>query len=126
MPSVCVNLQDYFNDIHNHLIRINKSIESLRDTISTSVQVSLALATIEKSEITKTCWLGCNFCGVYNGNRNLGMNFEYMPELKFKYGYPLILVFIFLVAFLFIENLKNLAGYNLVIITNTHVLVKLF
>lgn len=96
MPSVCVNLQDYFNDIHNHLIRINKSIESLRDTISTSVQVSLALATIEKSEITKKLagWAAI-FAVCTTGTGIWGMNFEYMPELKFKYGYPLILVFIF-------------------------------
>jgi len=53
VPTVCMNLQDYFNDIHNHLIRINKSIENFRDGITTSVQVSLALATIEKSETTK-------------------------------------------------------------------------
>ncbi|MEY4343752.1 MAG: hypothetical protein RI970_445, partial [Pseudomonadota bacterium] len=53
VPTVCMNVQDYFNDIHNHLIRINKSIENFRDGITTSVQVSLALATIEKSETTK-------------------------------------------------------------------------
>ena len=40
VPTVCMNLQDYFNDIHNHLIRINKSIENFRDGITTSVQVS--------------------------------------------------------------------------------------
>ena len=108
VPSVCVNLQDYFNDIHNHLIRINKSIESLRDTISTSVQVSLALATIEKSEITKKLagWAAI-FAVCTTGTGIWGMNFEYMPELKFKYGYPLILVFIFLVAFFVYRKFKK-------------------
>ena len=108
VPSVSVNLQDYFNDIHNHLIRINKSVESLRDAISTSVQVSLALATIEKSEITKKLagWAAI-FAVCTTGTGIWGMNFEYMPELKFKYGYPLILLVIFLMAFLVYKKFKK-------------------
>jgi magnesium transporter len=108
VPSVSVNLQDYFNDIHNHLIRINKSVESLREAISTSVQVSLALATIEKSEITKKLagWAAI-FAVCTTGTGIWGMNFEYMPELKFKYGYPLILLVIFLMAFLVYKKFKK-------------------
>lgn len=108
VPSVCVNLQDYFNDIHNHLIRINKSIESLRETISTSVQVSLALATIEKSEVTKKLagWAAI-FAVCTTGTGIWGMNFKYMPELEFKYGYPLILLVIFLAAFLVYKKFKK-------------------
>ena len=108
VPAVCVQLQDYFNDVHNHLIRINKSIESLRETISTSVQVSLALATIEKSEVTKKLagWAAI-FAVCTTGTGIWGMNFEYMPELKFKYGYPLILVLIFLAAFLVYKKFKK-------------------
>jgi magnesium transporter len=76
VPTVCMNLQDYFNDIHNHLIRINKSIENFRDGITTSVQVSLALATIEKSETTKklAAWAAI-FGGMHNRCWNLGNEF---------------------------------------------------
>ena len=108
VPTMCNHLQDYFNDIHNHLIRINKSIESLRDTISTSIEVGLALATIEKSEITKKLAGWAAIFGVCTlGTGIWGMNFKYMPGLDFEYGFTLILFLIFFVAFLIYKKFKK-------------------
>ena len=63
-------------------------IESMRDTIGTAIQVNLAMVTIEESEVTKklAAWASifavCTaFAGIW------GMNFEAMPELKWRYGY---------------------------------------
>ena len=61
----------------------------MRDTIGTAIQVNLSMVTIEESETTKrlAAWAGIfavatAFAGIW------GMNFEHMPELKWKYGYP--------------------------------------
>ncbi|RZL85119.1 MAG: magnesium transporter, partial [Variovorax sp.] len=64
------------------------SIESMRDTISTAIHVNLSMVTIEDGEVTKrlASWAAifavCTaFAGIW------GMNFEVMPELKWRYGY---------------------------------------
>jgi magnesium transporter len=92
VPRVCENSRDYFRDIYDHLTRINASLDTLRETIGTAIQVNLSLATIEESEVTKrlAAWAGIfaaatAFAGIW------GMNFEHMPELKWAWGYPLSL-----------------------------------
>ena len=95
VPVVCAGAQHYFRDVGDHLIRINSSIDSIRDTIGTAIQVNLSMVTIEDTEVTKrlAAWASifavCTaFAGIW------GMNFEHMPELKWHYGYPVALLLI--------------------------------
>ena len=96
VPTICMGFQDYFRDVVDHLSRINALIDTMRETIGTAIQVNLAMATIEESEITKrlAAWAGIfamstSLAGIW------GMNFEGMPELKWRYGYPVALGTIF-------------------------------
>jgi magnesium transporter len=93
VPEVCEGSQVYFRDVVDHLDRINASIDGMRDTIGTAVQVNLSMVTIEESEVTKrlASWASifavCTaFAGIW------GMNFDVMPELKWRYGYPVALL----------------------------------
>lgn len=95
VPRICLNTQEYFRDVYDHLYRINTSIDAMRDTIGTAIQVNLSMVTIEESEVTKrlASWaaifaVATAFVGIW------GMNFERMPELKWRYGYPAALGFI--------------------------------
>ena len=88
VPQICVSSQEYFRDVADHLVRINGSIDAMRDTIGTAISVNLSMVTIEESEVTKrlAAWASifavCTaFAGIW------GMNFEHMPELKLRYGY---------------------------------------
>ena len=47
VPAICTNTQEYFRDVYDHLVRINTSIDNIRDTISTAIQVNLSMVTIE-------------------------------------------------------------------------------
>jgi magnesium transporter len=92
VPSVCSGLQDYFRDVHDHLTRLNQDIDDLRDMITTAVSVNLSLLTISENEITKRLAsyaalvaVPTMIAGIY------GMNFQYMPELQSKWGYPVAL-----------------------------------
>ena len=89
VPQVCARSQDYFRDVYDHLVRCTGTLETLRETIATAIQVNLSMVTIEEGETTKrlAAWAGIFavatfFVGVW------GMNFERMPELKWTYGYP--------------------------------------
>jgi magnesium transporter len=95
VPALCANTQEYFRDVYDHLYRINASIDSIRDTIGTAIQVNLSMVTIDESEVNKrlAAWaaifaVATAFVGIW------GMNFASMPELQWKYGYPAALVFI--------------------------------
>ena len=92
VPPIFINTKEYFRDIHDHLHRINTSIDSIRDTIGTAIQVSLSMVSIDENEVNKRLAayaaifaVATAFVGVW------GMNFEQMPELEWKYGYPFAL-----------------------------------
>jgi magnesium transporter len=89
VPQVCIGTQEYFRDVYDHLIRVNQSIDSLRDMVTTAISVNLSLITVQENETTKRL-AACAalvavptmIAGVY------GMNFEHMPELRWMFGYP--------------------------------------
>jgi magnesium transporter len=92
VPAVCMNSQDYFRDVHDHLARINGALDTIRDTITTAIQVNLSLVTIEESEVTKRLAAWAAIFAVSTALAGIwGMNFDFMPELKWKYGYPMAL-----------------------------------
>ena len=92
VPAVCVPSQEYFRDVHDHLARIDAAMDSIRETIGTAIQVNLSMVTIEESETTKRLAAWAAIFAVSTALAGIwGMNFEHMPELGWKYGYPLAL-----------------------------------
>jgi magnesium transporter len=92
VPPTCVNLQEYFRDVDDHLTRLEQSIDNLRDMVSTAINVNLSLINLQENEVVKRLAayaalvaVPTLIAGVY------GMNFENMPELRLAYGYPLAL-----------------------------------
>jgi magnesium transporter len=90
VPTACVGMQEYFRDIADHLQRINQTIESVRDTITTAIHVNLSMITLQESETMKRLAayaaliaIPTLIVGIY------GMNFEFMPELHWRYGYAI-------------------------------------
>ena len=89
VPAFCLDTQEYFRDVHDHLQRINGALDTIRDTIGTAIQVNLSMVAIDENEVNKrlAAWAAIfaivtAFAGVW------GMNFKVMPELEWQYGYP--------------------------------------
>ena len=108
-PDVCSNTRDYFRDVYDHLIRIDASIDTIRDTIGTAIQVNLSIGAIENNEVSKrlAAWAGIfavatSLAGIW------GMNFERMPELKWEYGYPMALLSICSACFFLYIRFKRI------------------
>lgn len=96
VPALCVPTQEYFRDVYDHLYRVNASLESMRETIATALQVNLSMVTIEHGDIAKRLAGWAAIFGVATTIVGIwGMNFDFMPELKWKFGYPVALVVIF-------------------------------
>jgi magnesium transporter len=111
VPAVCENNREYFRDVFDHLLRMNGSLDNLRDTIGTAIQVNLAMVAIEESVVNKrlAAWAGIfavisAFAGIW------GMNFKFMPELEWHYGYPLALATITIVCVILYRQFRK-AGW---------------
>jgi magnesium transporter len=90
VPEVCTGTQEYYRDIYDHLSRINQTIDSLRDMVTTAISVNLSLIALQENETTKRLAayaalvaIPTMVAGIY------GMNFKNMPELSWDFGYPL-------------------------------------
>ncbi|HVF88629.1 MAG TPA: magnesium/cobalt transporter CorA [Blastocatellia bacterium] len=78
----------YFQDVYDHLIRVADSIDTLRDMLSSTMDAYLSVTGNRMNMVMKTLTSISTIlmsvtliAGIY------GMNFEHMPELKWKYGY---------------------------------------
>ena len=111
VPQVCAGMQEYFRDVYDHLVRISQSIISQRDTVTTAIQVNVAMITFGETEVTKrlAAWgaliaVPTFIASVY------GMNFKTMPELDWIYGYPVALATMLLINVLLYRRFRK-AGW---------------
>lgn len=109
VPAVCAKSQAYFRDVFDHLVRINTTLDSVRDTIVTAIQVNLSMVTIEESEVNKRLAAWASIFGVVTAFAGIwGMNFDFMPELRLPYAYPLALVLMLSVSGLLYRRFRRL------------------
>ena len=93
----------YFRDIYDHAIRINEMVDTARELLTTALEANFSLISIAQNEVAKrfTGWaaiiaIPTMVAGIY------GMNFTFMPELRWEWGYPVVLGVTFgLSAYLF-------------------------
>jgi magnesium transporter len=82
----------YFRDVYDHVVRINDNIDTVRELLGTALEANLSLVSVSQNEDTKrlAAWaaiiaIPTMLAGIY------GMNFDQMPELRWWYGYPVVL-----------------------------------
>ena len=89
VPAVCAGLPDYFRDIYDHVLRLKQAIDNLRDMLTTAINVTLSLITLQENEVTKQLAAYAALVAVPTAIAGVyGMNFQHMPELEWVYGYP--------------------------------------
>ena len=89
VPQVCTGMQEYYRDVYDHLVRISQTINSQRDTVTTAIQVNVAMITFSETEVTKRLAAWGALIAVPTFIASLyGMNFKNMPELDWPWGYP--------------------------------------
>ncbi|MFM0325540.1 magnesium/cobalt transporter CorA [Caballeronia glebae] len=98
VPRICEGMTTYFKDVYFHLERIVGAIEGRREMVITAIQVNLGMIALTDSEITKRLGtfaamfaVPTMIAGIY------GMNFEHMPELHARFGYPVVIAAIVMI-----------------------------
>ena len=91
-PLVLESTHIYLRDVYGHTIQVMDTVETLRDVISGILDIYLSSINTRMNEIMKmltiiaTIFIPLTFItGIY------GMNFQYMPEIKWFWGYPAVL-----------------------------------
>ena len=101
----------YYRDIIDHVARVTHAADRMREMINAAMQVALAQVTIRQNEVVKRLAGWGAILAVPTMVFSLyGMNFEYMPELKWKWSYPVILGAIIVGCILLHRRLKR-AGW---------------
>jgi len=101
----------FFRDVADHLVRVSETIESLDGLLSTAFDALQARISVQQNDDMRkiSAWVaiaavGTLVAGVY------GMNFEYMPELQWDYGYFVALA-LMLVASVALYRLFKKSGW---------------
>ncbi|EGX56110.1 metal-transport protein [Streptomyces zinciresistens K42] len=92
MRLVDPDIQKYFRDVADHVARVHEQVIGFDELLNSILQANLAQASVAQNEDMRkiTSWAAIiavptMVCGMY------GMNFKYMPETQWKYGYPVVM-----------------------------------
>jgi len=86
-------LKAYYRDIHDHSARVSAGIDRLRASTSDAMQFHLASLSVKQNEsVQKLAGWGAVLAIPTVIFSLYGMNFEFMPELKWRGAYPLVLL----------------------------------
>ena len=101
-------IRPYYRDVQDHVIRVNEAIGSLRELLSFVFESSMMLASSRQNDVTRklAAWAAIlavptAIAGIY------GMNFEHMPELRWRFGYPVALAVIAVVCITLYRRFKR-------------------
>jgi magnesium transporter len=90
-PLISESTAVYLRDVHDHAVQVVEAVESLRDVVGGMIELYLAQVGLKTNEVMKVLTMMASIfipltfiVGVY------GMNFDYMPELRERWGYPIV------------------------------------
>ncbi|MFJ5731337.1 magnesium and cobalt transport protein CorA [Streptomyces paradoxus] len=93
VPFVDDRARPFFRDVNDHLTRVNESVENLDRLVSDILSAHLAQMSVRQNDDMRkiSAWaamaaIPTMLAGIY------GMNFEHMPELRWVWSYPALLV----------------------------------
>ena len=108
LPLVPKKIRNYFRDVEDHLTRVRETVTGLDELLTSILQAQIARISLSENEDMRkiTSWAAIfavptAIAGIY------GMNFEFMPELKWEFGYPLVILVIVTICSLLYRGFKR-------------------
>jgi magnesium transporter len=98
-PEVDAELQRYLHLVQDRALRITERVEGFRQLLQNILSVNLTGASIAQNDQVKkiSAWAAILFAPTLIGTV-YGMNFDYMPELHWTFGYPFAMVLMVMVS----------------------------
>jgi magnesium transporter len=102
------DMRTYFRDVFDHLVRINDQVDTFREMLNAVLSANLTQVTVQQNNDMRkiSAWVAIvavptAIAAIY------GMNFRHMPELRWQYGYPAVLVVIAVLCFALYRYFKK-------------------
>jgi magnesium transporter len=98
----------YFRDVYDHTIQVIETVEVFRDMLSGMLDIYLSSISNRVNGVMKvltiitTIFMPLTFiAGIY------GMNFAFMPELQWRFGYPAVLLAMVVIVIFMLRSFKR-------------------
>ena len=94
-PPIPELIHDYLRDVADHATRVGEQVDGFRELLASILQANLTRVSVRQNEDMRriSAWVAIiavptMIAGIY------GMNFDHMPELEWRFGYPAVLIVI--------------------------------
>ncbi|MEU0440718.1 MULTISPECIES: magnesium/cobalt transporter CorA [unclassified Streptomyces] len=108
VPYVDEKARPFFRDVHDHLTRVNESVDGLDRLVSDILAAHLAQMSVRQNDDMRkiSAWAAMAavptmIAGIY------GMNFDHMPELHWVWSYPVVIALMVVLEFLLYGTFKR-------------------
>jgi len=92
LAEVPKEVRKYFRDVSDHLTRTVEQVMYFDDLLTSILQARLAQVTVDQNNDMRKIAAWAGIAAVWTAIAGIyGMNFDFLPELHWKYGYPVVL-----------------------------------
>jgi magnesium transporter len=96
---IAPQVQSYFRDVYDHLLKVIGTLDGFRDMLTSVLEANLTQISVRQNDDMRkiSAWVAIAvvptmIAGIY------GMNFDHMPELRWRFGYPAVLILILVIC----------------------------
>ena len=91
---ISAETQPYFRDIYDHVVRINEIVDNTRELLNTALEANFSLISISQNDTSKKFAGWAAIIAVPTMVAGFwGMNFKFMPETEWEYGFHAVIIF---------------------------------
>ncbi len=102
-------LRSFFRDVADHARRVDEQVSGQRELLTSVLQANLSLVSVNQNEVVKRISAIAGIVAVPTFIASVyGMNFDHMPELHWRFGYPLCLAVMALVALALVQFFRRI------------------
>src|SRR3954451_15181462 len=102
-------LRSFFRDVADHARRVDEQVTGQRELLTSVLQANLALVSVNQNEVVKRISAIAGVIAVPTFIASVyGMNFDHMPELHWRFGYPLCIAVMALVAVALVQYFRRI------------------
>src|SRR6185436_8293271 len=100
VPEIGKELRKYFRDVQDHLVQVAERVGAFDDLLISIMHARLAQVSVDQNNDMRKIASWAAIAAVWTAIAGVyGMNFHTMPELDWRFGYPLVMAIMVAISF---------------------------
>ncbi|WP_442791443.1 magnesium/cobalt transporter CorA [Micromonospora sp. NBC_01813] len=105
---VPAEIRRYFRDVQDHLSRVVEQVNAYDDLLNSILQARLAQVTVAQNNDMRKIAAWAAIAAVWTALAGIyGMNFDFMPETEWKFGYPIVLALMLSISLVLYRSFRR-------------------